>query len=101
MSAAGPPTVEMALLRREVARLQALCDQQATHLLRLTEAMWQLRQEALATESQRAQPRAASPRDEVNQSARRSTRTAKRHRLGFLRMRNGVETGPTARQKRS
>ncbi len=47
--------VENARLRREVVRLQAVCDQHETTLPRLTQALWQLRQEALATESPLAQ----------------------------------------------
>ena len=61
--------VENARLRRETARLQALCDQQETNLLRLTQAMWQLRREALARDTQARQE---GSRNSVRGQAQRS-----------------------------
>lgn len=75
-------TVENARLGREVARLQLLCDQHEKTLCGLTQAMWQLRQEASATESQRAQ-RDGGLRDEVEEPDGAISVLAERHRLGF------------------
>ncbi len=44
-------TVENARLRRELVRLQAVCDEQETNLLRLSRALWELRQQGWASES--------------------------------------------------
>ncbi len=54
--------VENARLRREVVRLQAGCDQHEADLLRLTQALWRLRQEVRATESPLAQYQAGEQR---------------------------------------
>lgn len=74
--------VENARLGREIARLQAVCDQHERTLCGLTQAMWRLRQEPSTTESQLAQ-RDSGQHEEVEDPAEEISLLAERHRLGF------------------
>ncbi len=81
--------VENSLLHREVARLRALCSQHETALCGLTQAMWQLRQEALATQSLAELRRGAQPSEEVEDSGEEISLMAEHHRVGVPPTRSG------------
>lgn len=71
-------------LAREVVRLQALCEKHEANLLRLTQAMWQMRRQALQAESRIAALRSeVQAAEELKRSGKVISLMAERHRLGI------------------
>lgn len=78
-----------ARLGREVTRLQALCDEHEANLLRLTQAMWQMRRQAVQAESKIADLRGeVALLAELRKSSQAISLLAERHRLGIPDSRN-------------
>ena len=83
-------------LGREVVRLQALCEKHEANLLRLSQAMWQMRREALQAESKiAALRREVQAVDELKRSSKVIGLMAERHRLGIPDARGQSENSQT------
>ena len=87
-------------LAREVVRLQALCEKHEANLLRLSQAMWQMRREAVQAESKiAALRREAQAVEELERSSKVIGLMAERHRLGIPDARGQLADSETAQDQ--